>query len=267
MKKVLGILLLIAFATVSFAGTEAGPTRLDNTRSLGMGRAYTANGLDRVGVFFYNPAAIQNVEFSKPTLFNFTIGVSMDWMDIADAIDDLNINEGDFDIDATDALDATTYAKYNKAYNAAMEAVNGVNSLYGENGSFYFQNLSNWTNNGLGFSFFAKAGIDFGINKTKASEILTVQEIELINAGKVAADDIANNGTATLVAVAAAAATINGDATDGVNFNSNTIFPGVDLKNYVDLGVMVTKGFTKELEKSYGDATDKARLDFGVSAK
>ncbi|MGM0609421.1 MAG: hypothetical protein ACQESP_13515, partial [Candidatus Muiribacteriota bacterium] len=60
MKKTILLMVLMLGFTIA-ANADVSPTRLDNMRSLGMGRAYTANGLDRTGIFFYNPAAIQNV--------------------------------------------------------------------------------------------------------------------------------------------------------------------------------------------------------------
>lgn len=278
MRRIIALVTILTVAAWAFAGVEASPTRLDNTRSLGMGRAYTANGLDRVGVFFYNPAAIQNVNFSKPTLFNFTISGSMDWQDIYDELDKLSdeLNTGDFDVDESDTtITGANYESYNRAFDAVNTAVNRVNSLYNTNGSFFFQNLSNWTNQGLGFSFFAKAGIDLGINNSTAGSILSVNEIELINAGKVAAQYISDNAAdpnnptpaEETAAVTAGNAEMDSDATNNTHFNDTYAFPGIDLKNYVDLGVVVTKGFTKPLEKKFRDSDDFARLDYGVSAK
>ncbi|PLX20201.1 MAG: hypothetical protein C0601_00005 [Candidatus Muiribacterium halophilum] len=278
MKKVLLLTMVLVIAISAMAGVESAPTRLDNTRSLGMGRAYTANGLDRVGVFFYNPAAIQNVDFSKPTFLNFTISGSMDWQDIIDKIDDLanNLDPADFDVDTTDPLNAATYAKYNTAFDAVQTTINGVNSLYNVNGSGFFQELGNWTNNGFGFAFFAKAGIDVGINNTTvadavASGALTVNEVELINAGRATAQDIANNGTAVAAAVITGAALIDANIANNAFFGSGAAtinsFPGLDIKNYIDLGVMMTKGFTKNLDKKYAGSDEYARLDYGVSAK
>ncbi|MFA7577720.1 MAG: hypothetical protein WC002_06580, partial [Candidatus Muiribacteriota bacterium] len=63
MKKTMILVALMLAISFSAMAGDLAPTRLDNMRSLGMGRAYTANGGDRIGIFFYNPAAIQNVDF------------------------------------------------------------------------------------------------------------------------------------------------------------------------------------------------------------
>jgi len=259
MKKVLSLVLVLIVAISAMAGVEASPTRLDNTRSLGMGRAYTANGLDRVGVFFYNPAAIQNVDFSKATLFNFTVSGSMDWKDIYDVIYDL-ADDSTLVFDPV-AGDAASLAN---TYNSVEKVRTQVNSLYNVNGSAFFQELGNWTNNGFGFAFFAKAGIDFGVNKTKAGDFLTATDISLISVGA----EIIDKGIDPNVNPALALAQDGTDDVTGVDyFTANTEFPGLDIKNYIDLGVMATKGFTKELDKKYAGSDEYARLDYGVSAK
>jgi hypothetical protein len=254
MKKILSILVVALFMISVFA-EHTSPTRLDNMRSLGMGKAYTT-AADRISVFFYNPAAIQNVDFSKLSIFNFSFSVSTDWKDIYDAYDDLDSDNLVFD--------TSTATTRKQTWESIQKTINTLNSLYGDNGSAYFQNFSNWTNNGLGFALFVKAGIDFGVNQTKAGDLLTAAEINAISIGA----EIADKGIdpATNPALALAQDGIN-DTTGLPYFSANDLIPGFELKNYLDYGLIVTKGFTKLLEKKYRDAKENARLDYGVSFK
>ena len=262
MKKTMILVALMLAISFSAMAGDLAPTRLDNMRSLGMGRAYTANGGDRIGIFFYNPAAIQNVDFGKLSIFNFSISLSRDWYDMFDELNDLVDKDLNFDIDKLDATDPTSQ-KNKDAWETLEQVRQTFNGLYDKNGSGYFQNLSNWTNDksGIGFAFFVKAGVEIGFNKSTASEMgLTDAEINAIDLGAavVNSDGLYTSGVG---------ADISRDPKDNKYFKSTDVFPGLDLKNYVDVGVMATKGFSIELDKKMRGADRPASLDYGVTAK